>query len=73
MKRIVGRLEEHHTPHGQGHEHFLARLVSESCCVGCGLTWAEHGEVELTALLEHSVRELGCQQWVKRSADNNVP
>ena len=24
LERIVGRLEEHRTPHGQGHERFLA-------------------------------------------------
>ena len=43
LERIVGWLEEHCTPHGQGHERFLARLVSESHCAGCGLTGQNTG------------------------------
>jgi hypothetical protein len=43
LESIVGRLEEHRTPHGQGRERFLARLISESHCVGRGLTGRNMG------------------------------
>ena len=47
LEHIVGWLEEHHTPHGQGCEHFLAQLISESHCVGRGLTGWNTGRSSL--------------------------
>ena len=45
LECIVCQLEEHRTPHGQGREHFLVQLISESCCAGRGLTGQNMGRL----------------------------